>query len=134
MCRKKKKKEEKKILEAPVSSGSGDTEQDIEAAIEAKIRERNPLMNKTKAELRFIKQQEKIVSHELLQFIKFSTFSSYIASTLDHASFLSLVQLLMNNMIHLVNVLVFGFHRKRSGSWTRHRKRIKIVSRTLTNN
>lgn len=61
--RKKKKKEEKKILDAPVSkSGSGDTEADIEAAIEAKLRERNPLMNKTKAELRFIKQQEKIVS------------------------------------------------------------------------
>lgn len=63
--RKKKKKEEKKILEAPVSKSSGDTEADIEAAIEAKIRERNPLMNKTKAELRFIKQQEKIVSRKL---------------------------------------------------------------------
>jgi len=61
--KKKKKKEEKKILDAPNNkNGFGDTqtEQDIEAAIEAKIRERNPLMNKTKAELRFIKQQEKI--------------------------------------------------------------------------
>jgi len=60
--KKKKKKEEKRILEAPSNGGSGDTtkEQDIEAAIEAKLRERNPLINKTKAELRFIKQQEKI--------------------------------------------------------------------------
>jgi len=65
--KKKKKKEEKKIFEAPGSkSGSGDTEQDIEAAIEAKIRERNPLMNKTKAELRFIKQQEKIKEQQIL--------------------------------------------------------------------
>ncbi|ODN03315.1 Protein FAM32A [Orchesella cincta] len=61
--KKKKKKEEKRILDAPNNkNGQGDvqTEQDIEDAIEAKIRERNPLMNKTKAELRFIKQQEKI--------------------------------------------------------------------------
>jgi len=64
--KKKKKKKEKKILDAPTKSGSGDTEQDIEAAIEAKIRERNPLMNKTKAELRFIKQQEKIKEQQIL--------------------------------------------------------------------
>jgi len=33
-------------------------QQDIDAAIEAKIRERNPLMNKTAAELRYHKMQE----------------------------------------------------------------------------
>jgi len=67
--KKKKKKEEKKILDTGVSnSGSGNTEQDIEAAIEAKIRERerNPFMNRTKAELRFIKQQEKIKEQQIL--------------------------------------------------------------------
>ncbi len=36
---------------------------DIEAAIEAKMRERNPLLTKTKAELRYIQTTARMVSH-----------------------------------------------------------------------
>jgi hypothetical protein len=42
---------------------------DIDAAIEAKMRQRNPNINKTKAELRYIRMQETIVS--ILRFKKY---------------------------------------------------------------
>ncbi|CAG7833951.1 unnamed protein product [Allacma fusca] len=65
--KKKKKKEEKKLIEAPVSNQTQNEEQeDIDAAIEAKIRERNPLLNKTKAELRYIKMQEKMKAKRVM--------------------------------------------------------------------
>jgi len=40
---------------------------DIDAAIEAKLRERNPLMHKTKAELRFLQMQEKINDKKIIE-------------------------------------------------------------------
>jgi len=65
--KKKKKKEEKKLIEAPVSNQTQNEEQeDIDAAIEAKIRERNPLLNKTKAELRYIHMQEKMKAKRVM--------------------------------------------------------------------
>jgi len=36
-------------------------QEDIEAAIEAKMRERNPLLNKTKAELRYLQSTSRMV-------------------------------------------------------------------------
>jgi len=60
--KKKKRTEEQKLQDAqPVSQGStSEAHQDIDAAIEAKIRERNPLLNKTKAELRYLRMHEKM--------------------------------------------------------------------------
>jgi len=61
--KKKKKKEVAQVVDAPLSrsvNANESDQQDIDAAIEAKIRERNPLMNKTKAELRYHKMQEKM--------------------------------------------------------------------------
>jgi len=64
--KKKKKKDEKKVEDQRASTtAKKEDQEDIEAAIEAKMRERNPLLNKTKAELRYLqstaKMQEKRV-------------------------------------------------------------------------
>jgi len=74
ITKKKKKRKEEKRSEVPEvssnqegrgESGSGaasssSSADDIEAAIQAKMRGRNPLANKTKAELKCIQMQEKI--------------------------------------------------------------------------
>jgi len=61
----KKKKKKAEVAETPGKNkpsgcgGGASSKVDIDAAIEAKLRERNPLMHKTKAELRFLQMQEK---------------------------------------------------------------------------
>jgi len=71
--KKKKKKTADEMTEARAvsnnkSNGSAAiTQEDIDAAIEAKIRDRNPNINKTKAELRFLKMQEKIKEKKIIE-------------------------------------------------------------------
>jgi hypothetical protein len=73
--RKKKKRDDSMRSETPAVSNNqsnGSTSisvDDIDAAIEAKMRQRNPNINKTKAELRYIRMQETIVS--ILKFTKY---------------------------------------------------------------
>jgi len=68
----KKKKKVEPVKEASKSSLASHSshknepveQQDIDAAIEAKMRDRNnPLANKTKAELRFLRMQDRTVSY-----------------------------------------------------------------------
>jgi len=71
--KKKKKKSADDMTESRAvsnnkSNGSAAiTQEDIDAAIEAKIRDRNPNINKTKAELRFLKMQEKIKEKKIIE-------------------------------------------------------------------
>jgi len=71
--KKKKRKEDKKVTEGTASTAAPekkeeDDQEDIEVAIEAKMRERNPLLNKTKHELRYLqntaRMQEKRVMNK----------------------------------------------------------------------
>lgn len=48
------------------TTAKNEDQQDIEAAIEAKMRERNPLLNKTKAELRYLQTTSKMVYAKIL--------------------------------------------------------------------
>jgi len=111
--KKKKKKEEKRSAVPDVSSNqegrgecggssgivassssssasSSTVQDDIEAAIQAKMRERNPLANKTKAELRCIQMQEKSKEKRILDKaskthkVRVEEFNKYLDNLTEH--------------------------------------------------
>jgi len=69
--------DEKKKEDQKASTTLNEEDQlDIEAAIEAKMRERNPLLTKTKAELRYIQTTTRMVGGPHFAFYIFNIISS----------------------------------------------------------